>query len=244
MERFSELEKAELWDRYEAGESLRSIGRCLGRAPSSIRTHLVAAGWKRPVPAGDWCPLRLSFGEREEISRGLATGESFRCIARRLGRSPSTMSREVASNGGRRRYRAVLGHRTSRRRAHRPKPSKLAEHQELRARVEEKLGLWWSPLQISRWLESAYPDTEEMRVSHDNVVDPHQTLHSFVVHTPALSAQLDDDPRRPVGAVGVVPDLFDLLDQPPFRIRIDQDWRASVRHDGPSHPRHSSPGAQ
>ncbi len=74
---FSELEKTELWDRYEAGESLRSIGRCLGRAPSSIRTHLVAAGWKRPVPAGDWCPLRLSFGEREEISRGLATGESF-----------------------------------------------------------------------------------------------------------------------------------------------------------------------
>ncbi len=80
MERFSELEKTELWDRYEAGESLRSIGRCLGRAPSSIRTHLVAAGWKRPVPAGDWCPLRLSFGEREEISRGLATGESFRSV--------------------------------------------------------------------------------------------------------------------------------------------------------------------
>ncbi len=105
MERFSESDKTELWDRYEAGESLRSIGRCLGRAPSSIRTHLVAAGWKRPVPAGDSCPLRLSFGEREEISRGLATGESFRCIARRLGRSPSTVSREVASNGGRRQYR-------------------------------------------------------------------------------------------------------------------------------------------
>ena len=80
--RFSESEKAELWDRYEAGESLRSISRVLGRAPSSVRTHVVAAGWRRPVPAGDWCALRLSFGEREEISRGIAGGESLRRIAR------------------------------------------------------------------------------------------------------------------------------------------------------------------
>ena len=219
MERFSELEKTELWDRYEAGESLRSIGRCLGRAPSSIRTHLVAAGWKRPVPAGDWCPLRLSFGEREEISRGLATGESFRCIARRLGRSPSTVSREVASNGGRRRYRAVLGHRRSRRRAHRPKPSKLAEHQELRARVEEKLGLWWSPLQISRWLESAYPDTEEMRVSHETI---YQSL--FIQGKGALRRELAQclrtgrATRRPQGRApsmkGTIRDMVMISERP------------------------------
>jgi len=61
-----------LWDRFEAGESLRAISRALGRAPSSVRTHVVAAGWRRPVPAADWCRLRLSFREREEISRGLA----------------------------------------------------------------------------------------------------------------------------------------------------------------------------
>ena len=77
MGRFSESEKAELWDRFEAGESLRSISRELGRAPSSVRTHVVAAGWRRPIPAGDWCRLRLSFGEREEISLGLAGG----CVA-------------------------------------------------------------------------------------------------------------------------------------------------------------------
>jgi len=58
VERFSESEKAELWDRFEAGESLRSISRVLGRAPSSVRTHIVAAGWRRPVPAGDWCAIR------------------------------------------------------------------------------------------------------------------------------------------------------------------------------------------
>ena len=110
MERFSESEKAELWDRFEAGESLRSISRVLGRAPSSVRTHIVAAGWRRPVPAGDWCAIRLSFSEREEISRGLAAGVSLRCIARRLGRAPSTVSREVAGNGGRTRYRAAVAH--------------------------------------------------------------------------------------------------------------------------------------
>jgi len=85
VERFSESEKTELWDRFEAGESLRSISRQLGRAPSSVRTHIVAAGWRRPAPAADWCRLRLSFAEREEISRGIAQGVSLRCIARKLG---------------------------------------------------------------------------------------------------------------------------------------------------------------
>ena len=70
MGRFSESEKAKLWDRFEAGDSLRAISRALSRAPSWVRTHVVAAGWRRPVPAGDWCRLRLSFGEREDISRG------------------------------------------------------------------------------------------------------------------------------------------------------------------------------
>ena len=111
MGRFSESEKAELWDRFEAGESLRAISRELGRAPSSVRTHIVAARWRRPVPAGDWCSLRLSFSEREEISRGIAAGVSLRCIAHRLGRASSTVSREVATNGGRLRYRAAVAHR-------------------------------------------------------------------------------------------------------------------------------------
>ena len=169
MRRLSELEKVEIWDRFEAGESQRSIGRRLGRSPSSIRTHLLGSGFRRPVPGPEWSALRLSLTEREEISRGLAAGESMRCIAARLGRAASTVSREVASNGGRSKYRAAGAHRASRHRARRPKPAKLAVNHQLRTVVEEKLELWWSPRQISDWLVDAYPDNEEMWVSHETI---------------------------------------------------------------------------
>ena len=169
MRRLSESEKFEIWDRFEAGESLRSISRRLGRSPSTIRTHVVSLRFRRPLPAAEWSPQRLSLAEREEISRGLAAGESLRGIATRLGRAASTVSREVAGNGGRRMYRAGVAHRASRHRAQRPKPAKLATHQRLQAVVEEKLELWWSPRQISRWLVEAYPSDEEMRVSHETI---------------------------------------------------------------------------
>ncbi len=83
MQRLSELEKSEIWDRFEAGESLRSISRGLGRSPSSIRTHAVVSEFRRPIPAAEWSTKRLSLAEREETSRGLAAGESMRCIAQR-----------------------------------------------------------------------------------------------------------------------------------------------------------------
>ncbi len=169
MRRLSESEKFEIWDRFEAGESLRSISRRLGRPPSTIRTHVVSLRFRRPLPAAEWSSQRLSLSEREEISRGLAADESLRAIARRLGRAASTVSREVAGNGGQRRYRAAVAHRASRYRAQRPKPAKLATHQRLQAVVEEKLELWWSPRQISRWLVEAYPSDEEMRVSHETI---------------------------------------------------------------------------
>jgi len=169
VRRLSEAEKFEIWDRFEGGESQRSISRRLGRPPSTIRTHLVSAGFRRPLPSGDWSSLRLSLTEREEISRGLAVGESMRCIAGRLERAPSTVSREVAANGGRHRYRATTAHRTSRHRARRPKPTKLASNHRLREEVESKLELWWSPVQISDWLIDTYPENEEMRVSHETI---------------------------------------------------------------------------
>jgi len=169
MVRLSELERAEVWDRWEAGESQRSISRRLGRSPSTIRTHLVSSGFRRPLPGREWSTLRLSLTEREEISRGLAAGESLRCVAAQLGRAPSTVSREVAANGGRHRYRATTAHRMSRHRARRPKPAKLASNHQLREVVEEKLEDWWSPGQISDWLTDTYPDTEEMQVSHETI---------------------------------------------------------------------------
>jgi IS30 family transposase len=169
MERLSESEGNELWDLWEAGESQRSIARALDRSPATVRTRLLASGWKRPVPVGDWCSLRLSLGEREEISRGIARGESLRSIADRLGRSSSTVSREVRINGGCDRYRAVTAHQASRKRAKRPKAMKLAECPRLRGVVEEKLDLWWSPAQISLWLETEYRDDQEMQVSHETI---------------------------------------------------------------------------
>ena len=169
LRRLSELEKSEVWDRFEAGESQRSISRRLGRSPSTIRTHLLGSGFRRPVSGPEWSSLRLSLTEREEISRGLAVGESFRCIASGLGRAGSTVSREVASNGGRNRYRATTAHRASRHRARRPKPTKLGSSHQLRKVVEAKLELWWSPRQISDWLMDEYGDSEEMRVSHETI---------------------------------------------------------------------------
>jgi IS30 family transposase len=81
MERLSVSERSELWDRWEAGESQRSISRRLGRSPSTIRTLLLGSGFRRPVAGPEWSSLRLLLTEREEISRGLAAGESTRCIA-------------------------------------------------------------------------------------------------------------------------------------------------------------------
>ena len=185
MRRLSESERTEIWDRFESGESLRSISRLLGRPPSTIRTHVVSAGWKRPVPPAEWSPRRLSLSEREEISRGIAGGVSMRCIAHRLGRAPSTVSREVAVNGGRVRYRATVAHTASRHRARRPKSAKLADNSRLRQVVEEKLDEWWSPTQISSWLVTAYPDDEEMRVSHETI---YQSL--FVQGRGALRKEL------------------------------------------------------
>ena len=164
MVRMSDSERSELWDRWEAGESQRSIARALGRPPETVRARLLSSGWRRPVPAPEWCSLRLSMGEREEISRGIARCESLRSIASRLGRSPSTVSREVKVNGGYDMYRATVAHRASRMRAKRPKAMKLETCPRLRQVVENKLSLWWSPAQISLWLETEYRDDEEMQV--------------------------------------------------------------------------------
>nr|WP_246053017.1 IS30 family transposase [Actinocorallia herbida] len=111
----------------------------------------------------------LSLAEREEISRGLAAGKSARALAVRLGRSSSTVSREIARNGGRAAYRAVAADEEARRRARRPKTPKLAACSRLRAVVEDKLAQRWSPEQISHWLRLAFPDSAEMRISHEAI---------------------------------------------------------------------------
>jgi IS30 family transposase len=166
--RFSEAERAEIWDALERGEAMRAIARNMGRAHGSIRTWVLANAGRRPRPPGG-SELRLTLAEREEISRGLAGGLSLRAIAASLDRAPSTVCREVAANGGRRAYRALKAERAARRRARRPKVAKLAACPRLRAVVEAQLAEYWSPEEISAWLARAYPDDPEMRVSHETI---------------------------------------------------------------------------
>jgi transposase, IS30 family len=130
-------------------------------------------------------PLRLSTAEREEISRGLAAGESLRVIAGRLARAPSTVSREVARNGGRASYRACRADRAAVRNMRRPKVAKLAQCPRLREAVEAKLELRWSPQQIASWLVLEFPDDAEMRVSHETIY-----LSLFVQSRGALRKEL------------------------------------------------------
>ena len=120
MRRFSEAEKQTIWDMREAGVPVKRIARHLGRQNVSLRKFIADAGGKRPTPR-ERSELRLTLGEREEISRGLAAGWSIRAIAAELGRAPSTVCREVNANGGRRRYRALPADRAADRRGLRPK---------------------------------------------------------------------------------------------------------------------------
>ena len=166
--RFTDIEKAEIWERLEAGESSRSVASSFGCFHSTVRQMVVRTGGARPA-VRRVRGSALTLAEREEISRGLAAGQSCRAISARLGRAPSTITREVGGSGGRARYRAHAGERRARRRARRPKPAKLAVRPGLRLEVETKLALRWSPQQISRWLQGAYRGDPEMQVSHETI---------------------------------------------------------------------------
>ena len=181
--------KDEVWEHVRAGLSFRVIGLKVGRGEATVRQFVAATGGVRPARR---CRAhgQLSIEEREEISRGLAAGESLRAIAAKLGRAPSTVSREVSRNGGRRTYRAARAELAAWRRACRPKPSKLATNVELRGIVEDKLQLDWSPEQITRWLRREFPNDAEMWVSHETIY-----LSLFVQAKGALRKQLTEHLR-------------------------------------------------
>src|SRR6202790_3971086 len=103
---FTAAEKTELWDRWQRGESLKAIGRAFGKPSSSIYFQVAPHGGIRPAPRRR-SRLALTLSEREEISRGIAAHRSARSMARSLGHSPSTVSREIGRNGGYDRYRAA-----------------------------------------------------------------------------------------------------------------------------------------
>ena len=166
--RYTAEQKAEMWDRWQRGESLKEIGRAFDRPSSSIYSQLAPSGGIRP-PDRKRSRFALSLQEREEISRGLVSGLSLRTIASQLGRAPSTISREVKRNGGVLSYRASEAEKAAWDRAHRPKPCKLAMMPPLRRVVGQKLSNQWAPEQIAGWLKRAYAGEEMMQVSHETI---------------------------------------------------------------------------
>jgi IS30 family transposase len=166
--KYTSAQMADIWDRWERGETLNSIGRLFDRHSSSIFGLLVPTGGIRPPPR-QRSRLALTLAEREEISRGMACGLSLRAVAAQLGRSPSTISRELRRNGGYENYRATQADQLAWDRARRPKHCKLACNRFLCRAIATKLGLQWSPQQIAGWLKRRYPQDESHQVSHETI---------------------------------------------------------------------------
>ena len=166
---FTWKQKAELWERWKNGQSVLAISRGLERRNKTGVQRIVAIhGGMAPAPRRR-AVAALKLEEREEISRGIAAGRSIRRIAQGLGRSPSTISREIRRNGGLQAYRANRADRRAWARALRPKPCRLALHRELRWFVAQKLALQWSPEQISGWLKQQFPTDRDMRISYEAI---------------------------------------------------------------------------
>ena len=165
---YSAEQRAEIWDRWQRGESMSSIGRVFDRQSSSVFSVISPTGGIRP-PDRRRGRSALSLSEREEISRGLSTKQSLRAIARQLRRAPSTISREVQRNGGLAGYRATASDNSAWDRALRPKMCKLACHPMLARAVSAKLRRKWSPEQVAGWLKRAFPGEAHKQVSHETI---------------------------------------------------------------------------
>ena len=158
----------EVWIRWNRGESLKAIGRVLGKEGSSVYGQIAPYGGIRPQTR---CRSKraLTLAEREEISRGIAAKQSMRSIGARLGRAASTVSREISRNGGYDKYRALEADERAWGQAQRPKPCRLVENPKLCELVEDKLKLGWSPEQIAGGLKDTYPEDESLHVSHETI---------------------------------------------------------------------------
>ena len=165
---YTESQKALMWERWKEGWTLHQIGHLFDRAHTSVHKILAETGGFRP-PQRRRNAKALTLAEREEVSRFLAEGWSLRWIASKLGRAPSTISREMARNGGRETYRAVQAEDAAWDRARRSKPCKLVENRSLAKIVSDKLRLLWSPEQIAGWLKHTYPSDQSLHVSHETI---------------------------------------------------------------------------
>ncbi len=214
------MEQRQLARRLHArGLSLREIGRQVSCSHEIVRA-VVRRESKRPVRSESWLPGpgRLTLADREEISLGLRDGDSFTAIAARLGRAVSTVSREVAGNGGRHDYRAWRAHQHARDRARRPKTPRLSCVR-LAAQVTRWLQEWWSPQEIAGRLRMEFADDPMMHVSHETI---YQAL--FVQGRGELRRELarclrtgriKRRARRRPGNTGQLRDMVMISERPP-----------------------------
>lgn len=165
---YTESQKALMWERWRKGDSLQQIAQLFDRNHSSIQRILAESGGIQPAQRRR-SSLALTLSEREEISRSVAVGQSIRLIAIRLGRAPSTISREIKRNGGQECYRASQADQAAWDRASRPKTCKLVQNRTLATIVASKLQLQWSPEQIAGWLKHTYLGDETFHVSHETI---------------------------------------------------------------------------
>ncbi len=165
---YTSVEKSEMWDRWQQGESLNAIARAFETSHSAITKNFTRFGGFRP-PGRQRSGLALTLSEREDISRGVVVGLSLRTIARQLDRAPSTISREINRNGGLKRYRANHADKAAWDRARRPKPCKLTGNLQLSRIIASKLQCHWSPDQIAGWLKKAHAGNERLQVSHETI---------------------------------------------------------------------------
>lgn len=187
---YSAAERKELWERWKRGESVSDISRALDRVPATIYCTIRRQGGI--APRERWrSRLALTLDEREEISRGIAAGRSARRIAACLGRSPSTVTREIDRHGGRCAYRATEADERAWDNARRPQACKLARDPVLCQMVAAKLADDWSPEQIAGWLKAEFPADQTMRVSHETIY-----LTLFIQARGALKRELVAHLRR------------------------------------------------
>jgi IS30 family transposase len=157
-----------MWRRWKDGQPLREIGEAIGHDSGTIHWHLKQRGGIQPRPRAR-SPRQLTLAEREEISRGLVEGRSLRSIAGQLGRPASTISREIARNGGSQCYRAVAADGAACKRAERRRTWRLATNTPLKEAVTNKLQEGWAPQQIAGWLKREYDNQPDMQVSHETI---------------------------------------------------------------------------
>jgi IS30 family transposase len=165
---FTASQRAELWRRYKAGESILGIGQAMERACTTVHRELQYTGGIAPAERSRSSRV-LSLIEREEVSRGIAAGHSIRAIARGLSRAASTVSQEVSRHGGRELYRAAEADLAAWESALRPRLCLLAKNRPLQRIVAVKLQQDWAPQQIAGWLKDEYPGNPELWVSHETI---------------------------------------------------------------------------